>query len=154
MIKQKFLLLASQHDENEVRWDEDSQKWVPVVDDQGKPTFRHYRKGDIVESHVDLEQKFANKFAPYVERPAEEPIKLSEHARVAPMPEPMSSGGLPPVPADDVTAKFPKAYEADVRIRKDGDKFLIVEGNGELYNHGEKLTRRQVERLLCTLVTP
>jgi hypothetical protein len=161
-VKRKFVLYTGIHEENETRWDETEQEWVSVLDKRGKPIFRKYavdHNSDqpvVVESHLDLCKLFANKFREVLP----EPERIE-----GPMgpPQPMTSDGRPPAaefvkattPTNlgrEVTETFKGAVDANVKIFEDKGKFVIAEANGDLYDDGVRLSRKEVEKLLSDLV--
>lgn len=160
--KRKFVLFAGIHEENETRWDEAEQEWVSVVDKRGKPVFRKYQASihpedppAIVESHLDLVRLFANKFReilPEPERiagPQGPPPATTSDGR-PPAAEPAKAAA--PNLGREVTETFKGAVDANVKVYEDKGKFVIAEANGDLYDNGIRLTRKEVEKLLSDLV--
>lgn len=160
-VKRKFELYAGIHEENETRWDEAEQEWVSVVDKRGKPIFRKYQKDFndpnpvVVESHLDLCKLFANKFREIlpeperIEGPSGPPPATTSDGR-PPAAEPAKASK--PTLGREVTETFKGAVDANVKVFEDKGKFVIAEPNGELYDNGTRLTRKEVEKLLSDLV--
>lgn len=174
MKKRKFELYQGIHQENEVTWDEELQEWIPVLDRKGKPTFRTYKvtrsSGPvIVESHRDLAKLFVNRFKEILPAPPapsfqEQPTAMSssgepatqtsvERAKVASEDAAKSATTSPKVAhGTNVTHDFKGAKDANVSIFDRNGRFVIAEENGDLYDNGKLMSRKQVEQILADLV--
>jgi len=95
----------------------------------------NFKKGDIVESHNDLDKTFANKFQRRLDLEDKSPAKTAT-AAVAAAPDssdddkkPTNDGAPKLVKSklgDDVTAEFPEAVEAELAVLKNkkGEYFV------------------------------
>jgi len=127
-----------------------------------------YRKGDTIESDVDMVKKHPNKFeavfvqevptqkkiqapapipVPETQKAAKKEKEAVENIRPLKVPAPMP---IPEPVKNDVTKQFPVATELDLRvIRKGKMKFNIVEASDpETPLNAKALTKTEVNRML------
>ncbi len=96
--KRKFQVRDGMHAELNPAWREGLEDADPPVE-----KFLKYKKGDIVESSVDLAARYANRFDPYVPAAPPEIVTVTVEKIVEVEKKFESPLG------DDVTAKFPEA---------------------------------------------
>lgn len=99
--------------------------------------------GEVVETDEDLVTKFPNKFRAYGEAAVKEPVnKPQPNKPSAPQGEQtagdqsQTAGDTTSTTEEDVTANFAEASGTGLRVLKKGNKFIVVDSDGESVTNG------------------
>jgi hypothetical protein len=102
---------------------------------------RNYKRGEHVESHVDLTKKFKNGFKRVIVAAAPTAVAETEAGQASSSPTESEAGNAASGSGDpeinkptgkDVTFLFPAAKGKDMFVHKEGDFFIAVNGTGKL----------------------
>lgn len=119
-----------------------------------------YVKGEIVETEMELDKLFVNKFVCIDATPMQEPPKKPE-IQTPKLTSPSSSNdeevesqkdetSSSNIGDGDVTKEFPTAIEYGLKVICKDNWFEVVDEDGER-QHDKKLRRSGVEKLLASL---